>query len=276
MPVESVVAIGSSCLALVLLVLVVKFWRDNRDLSEALDHATQQLEHLQLSFHRFVPQDVVENIIQSGVSTRGERRDVTVLFTDLEDFTSLSETLEPEVIVRILNGYFRVMSSVVREHHGFVVRFLGDGILAMFGAPEPNPWHVQDAARAAVEMRSALRDYSRELEARGDPGLQMGVGIETGPAMVGVLGSQELMEYTAVGDVVNTAARIETLTRENEHDVLISQRMAEALDERFLTEALDPLPVKGKREPLHPYGLLAVDEEAPEERDGEGSPGGTH
>lgn len=234
----------------------------NRRLRNALENATTRLESLQLSFHRFVPQQVVETVIDKGVGAYGERREITVLFADLQGFTALSEPLKPEKIVQILNGFFRAMSRTVRRHNGFVVRFLGDGLLAIFGAPEPNPWHTQDAARAAVAMQDRLRQYSADIEAKGHPSLKMGVGLDTGNVMAGIMGSDELMEFTVIGDIVNTAARIESLTRHYEQGILISERLAAALDERFLTSEKEPLGVKGKSEPIRTYALTGIDEGA--------------
>jgi adenylate cyclase len=171
------------------------------------------VEHLQRAFQRFVPRDVFEGIIQRGVHTSGERRVITVLFADLVGFTALSEQSPPEVIVRLLNGDFRAMAAALAEHNGYVSKFMGDGILALFGAPEPNPWHTLDAVKAALAMRAAMDRYNAQLAADGLPALRVHIGIHYGPVVAGILGSAELVEYTAIGDVVNTAARIETLTR---------------------------------------------------------------
>lgn len=243
-------------------VISLSLLRINRRLRRALNRTTDRLENLQLSFQRFVPQDVVESVIDRGVSAHGERRAVSVLFADLVGFTSLSETMPPESVVRILNGYFRAMSRVVREHNGFVVRFLGDGILAIFGAPEPNPWHTHDAARAALAMLQALDEYGERLRSGGDRPLYMGIGIDTGNVMAGVIGSDELMEYTVIGDVVNTASRIEELTRSLEYELLVTERFAAELDSRYRLERLDAVPVKGKSDPIRPVALLDVDDDA--------------
>lgn len=256
------VGIAALVALLLLVVLLINTIRSNRYLRRALSQATGRLENLQLSFHRFVPQNVVENIIDRGVATRGERRTITVLFTDLEGFTSLSEVLPPETVVRILNGYFRAMTRVVRRHNGFVARFLGDGILAIFGAPQPNPWHTQDASRAALAMHAELHEYNEALDRDGHRPLSMGIGLETGNVMAGVLGSNELMEYTVIGDVVNTAARVQELTRGSAHRTLVGEQLARALDDRFhLSEAMRQA-VKGKSESLDVRALLGIDETA--------------
>ncbi len=158
----------TGALVVVALAFAAAWWRRARAfrrLSDAFDSAAVELEHLQRAFHRFVPPDVVEGIIQRGVQNSGERRPVTVLFADLVGFTALSERTEPEVVVRLLNGYFQAMASAIAEHGGYVAKFMGDGILALFGAPERNPWQARDAVDAALAMRAAMARYNAELAA---------------------------------------------------------------------------------------------------------------
>lgn len=224
-------------------------------LQETLDAVTQQLEHLQQSFHRFVPQDVVEDIIHRGVATRGERREVTVLFADLKGFTAMSEVTAPETVVSVLNGYFQSVNREITSHNGFVSKFMGDGLMALFGAPEPNPWQAMDAARAALAMRKAVERYNTKLGEMGLPPLGLSVGVHMGPVVAGVIGSNELVEYTVIGDVVNTAARIEGLTRAHGCDVLLSEAVRKKLDERFVVDQMPAVEVKGKAEPLVTFGL---------------------
>jgi adenylate cyclase len=129
-------------------------WRETQRLRERMERASTELEQLQQSFRRFAPGEVIEALIQ-GVPSAPERREVTVLVADLVGFTALSERLDPAVLVRVLNGYLDRMSQTITEHRGHVSKFLGDGILALFGALTPNPWHADDAVRAALAMRDA-------------------------------------------------------------------------------------------------------------------------
>lgn len=230
--------------------------RAYRRLSAAFDTAAEELEHLQRAFHRFVPRDVVEGVIQRGVHTSGERRMVTVLFADLVGFTALSERSEPEVVVRLLNGYFQAMASAISGRNGYVSKFLGDGILALFGAPDYNPWQALDAVEAALAMRAAMADYNAEIAAEGHAPLRLSVGVHRGPAVVGILGSAELVEFTAIGDTVNTAARVEALTRQFAVDILISADVRADLDERYMLRAMPPAEVKGKAEPLATFAVV--------------------
>jgi class 3 adenylate cyclase len=252
-----IVAVIASALALGFASAWWRRARAFRRLSDAFDSAAVELEHLQRAFHRFVPPDVVEGIIQRGVHNSGERRAVTVLFADLVGFTALSERTEPEVVVRLLNGYFQAMASAIAEHGGYVAKFMGDGILALFGAPERNPWHARDAVEAALAMRAAMARYNAELAADGHAPLRLGIGVHTGAAVVGILGSAELVEYTAIGDVVNTAARIEALTRRFGVDLLVSAEVCEQLHARYELQEMPPADVKGKSGAIVTFAVLS-------------------
>src|SRR5439155_13533989 len=216
--------------------LVVHIRRTHRRLTglhDRLAAVSGSLESLQQAFARFAPAQVVEDIIAQGVSTRSEKKDVTVLFADLKAFTPLAEELDAAVLVQILNGYFERMSRVITDHRGHVAKFIGDGILALFGALEANPWQTNDAAHAALAMRAALADYNATLAADGLPALAMGVGIHRGTVVAGVIGSAELIEYGVIGNAVNLAARVQELTRAHAVDVLVTAAVRDALDPRF-------------------------------------------
>jgi class 3 adenylate cyclase len=224
-------------------------------LTIAREKSTLDLQNLQEAFHQFAPQRVVEEVIKRGVSTSGETREVTVLFADIVEFTAMSESVGPETLMRILNGYFEAASTAVTNHGGHVAKFLGDGIMAIFGAPENNVWQSLDAVIAALSMREAVRKYNEELGRQGLPSLDVRMGIHKGTVVAGVVGSTENLEYTVIGDVVNTAARIENLTRKHEVDILISADVRSALDGRFQVRELAPEHVKGKAEPIITFAV---------------------
>ncbi len=142
------------------------------------------------------------------------------------------------------------MSGVIREHHGHVTRMMGDGIMSVFGALEPNPWHAQDAVEAAIGMRRALAEYNEKLRVRGFPELGFGIGIHCGPVVAGLVGSDELLEFTVMGDVVNVASRIEALTRELDADILVTDDVRSRLNNRFVTSAMPPARIRGKTDPI--------------------------
>jgi adenylate cyclase len=214
-------------------------------LRRRLEAASKELENLQRAFSRFAPDEVIERIIAEGVVDFGEKKEVTVLFADVAGFTALSESLEPNVLVGILNGYFERMSRAVAEHRGYVSTFIGDGMLAFFGATDPNPWQGNDCIHAALAMRSALVEYNRHLAARGLPELKIGIGLHRGTGVVGLIGSQQLKEFAFVGRAVNIAARVQGLTRQYGVDVILTDRLKQTIDPDIPTRALPDTPVKG-------------------------------
>ncbi len=241
--------------ALVALALERRRVRRSRAALEArLAAASRGLESLQHAFARFAPAEVVESIAQ-GISTESEKKEVTVLFADLKGFTALSEELDPALLVRMLNGFFERMSHAISGHRGHVAKFIGDGILALFGALEPNPWQAADAVHAALAMREALADYNVTLRAEGTRPLAMGVGIHRGIAVAGVIGSAELVEYGVIGATVNLAARVQALTRAHDVDILVTAEVRSKLEPRFLLRAMPPMSVKGVSAPLPTFAV---------------------
>jgi len=234
---------------------IVRARRTVATLEGRLESASQRLEALQQAFSRFAPAAVVEDIIAEGVSARSEKKEVTVLFADLKDFTALSERLDPAQLVSILNGYFARISRVVAEHRGHLAKFIGDGVLVLFGALDANPWQANDAVHAALAMRAALADYNAALGGDGLPRLAFGVGIHRGSVVAGVLGSAELMEYGVVGRTVNVASRVESLTRVHGVDILVTDAVCEALDRRFRLRAMPASEVKGVDAPLATFAV---------------------
>jgi class 3 adenylate cyclase len=225
-----------------------------------LEAASRSLEGLQHAFARFAPATVVDDIIALGVSTRSEKKEVTVLFADLKGFTALAERLDPELLVRVLNGYFERMSAVIRAEQGHVAKFIGDGILALFGAVSANPWQARDAVRAALGMRAALAEYNHELAGEGLSPLAVGIGIHRGLVIAGVIGSAELIEYGVIGSTVNVAARVEELTRVHGVDILVTEPVSVALDGRVRRRAMPPVAVKGVSGVIETFAIEAFDE----------------
>lgn len=192
----------------------------------------------------FSPQVAVE--IERGRSGLSDSQwcEVTVLFSDLRDFTTLSEKLDTQEIVRLLNEYFEEMVHLVFSHGGTLDKYIGDGMMAYFGAPLAHPHHAERAVRCALAMRTALEGINQRRLAEGKPGLRMGVGLHTGMAVVGSIGAPHRREYTAIGDTVNLAARIEQLTKHHGEDILLSSDTRDhilAVQEASLSPA-EPLP----------------------------------
>lgn len=244
--------------ALALAIAIYLLWRAaraNRRLQDRLKRAADELENLQRAFSRFAPDDVIERIIAEGVSDFGEKKDVTVLFADVAGFTALSERLDPNVLVGILNGYFERMSQAIGDHRGYVSTFIGDGLLAFFGATDPNPWQGNDSVHAALAMRDALARYNRELENRRLPALKIGIGLHRGTGVVGLVGSESLKEFAFVGRAVNVAARVQELTRHFDVDIILTETLKQTIDPNFATRPLPDTPVKGVSQPLAIHAL---------------------
>ena len=249
--------LSAGVLALGIISLVVWLIRRARrrrnDLERLLDRANEKLEQLQMRFNWFAPPDVVEHLSTPGGVIQPSRRMVTVLFADLIGFTTLCDRLDPSEVAPLLNGYFEHMSQAIRRHHGRITELIGDGLLALFGALESNPWQAQDAVRAALDMRKSLAEYNRELRAQGKPELKFGMGIHHGEVLTAVIGNRELSKFSVVGDTINVASRVERLTREHGVDLLITEQVRHSLNDQFRLKAMPPMVVKGKTEPIPTY-----------------------
>ena len=181
-------------------------------------------------FSRFLNPNVVRQIVEQGEtieSLSGKTRDVTLLFSDIRGFTTLSESTSPQEVVDLLNRYFSRQVGVVFRNRGTLDKFIGDCIMAMWGAPLDDPQHARHAVETALEMERVLLDFRSELGERGKA-FDVGIGIHSGPAVVGFIGAEQKLEYTAIGDTVNTASRIEGLTKEAGCRIAISREAMEA------------------------------------------------
>jgi class 3 adenylate cyclase len=206
---------------------------------------------------RFLPPTVVERVIQGDpLRLEGERQTVTILFTDLRGSTSLAEKLPPEQVIQAVNAYLTVMARCVLDQGGILDKFTGDGLMAIFGAMSDPTNGATAAAHAALEMRRRIADLNAARAARGDVVVQFGVGIHTGDVVVGTIGLPERSQYDAFGDAVNTASRMETLTKEFKVDSILSRDTADRL--RGDGVALRPLgeaTVRGKANAVEVFTL---------------------
>ncbi len=215
-------------------------------------------------FKRYVDDQVIEKILQApeALALRGERKQITILFADIRDFTKRSEPAPAAYVVRELNEYLSEMVSVIQKNRGMVDKFIGDGIMAIFGAPIEDPDSAYHCVRAAQEMMVALSRLNGRFVKRGAEPLSIGIGIHTGEAVVGNIGSPEKMEYTAIGDAVNVASRIEGLTRNLNVPILISGETFESLTGRIPATHLGQESVKGRTQSVPVYSVSVPD--APE------------
>jgi class 3 adenylate cyclase len=259
-------AMAVALLSLALLAVAMAWLRERHDatrLQRQLDTASEELQRLQQACARLAPAGVVDRLVADRVEEIGElppqRKEVTALFADIVGYTAMSERLDAAVLARVLNGYFQRMSDAIHQHRGHVSTFLGDGILAYFGALQPNPWQCADAVGAALAMRSAIADYNRELVREGLPPLAIGIGIHRGSGLAGLIGSRERMEYGFVGRTVNLAARVQTLTRTHGVDILVTDAVRNELDPSFRVDAMPAERVKGIAEPVVTHAVRGRD-----------------
>ena len=203
-------------------------------------------------FGQYVSRDVYEQLVANPDLARlgGQRRQMTVLFSDIRGFTSVSEKGEPEEIVAILNEYFTRMVEIVFAHKGTLDKFVGDMVMALFGAPLDDANHAEHAVDAALEMIRALNRLNEKWTAEGRPALNIGIGISTGPMIAGNIGSEAIMSYTVIGDSVNLGARLESLNKEYGTRIIISEATRDALPDRYVFRPLGEVVVKGKTKPV--------------------------
>ena len=226
----------------------------------------KEREELKGAFARYVSKDVMEDILQSGgeLSLQGIRKKVTILFSDIRNFTTFAEGHSPEEVVGFLNEYFESMIDVIFRNKGTLDKFLGDGLMVLFGAPLEDAEQEINAVRAAVEMQQELRRLSRKWLRDLKAEIRVGIGIHTGQAIVGNVGSDKRMEYTAIGDTVNVASRLETSTKVVGVPILVSETTYETVRSEFPFEDRGAISVKGRNAPIAVYSIAAEEPRADE------------
>lgn len=194
-------------------------------------------------FERYVNPKIINELLQeSRLELKGKRQKVTVFFMDIRGFTKLSERLPAEKVVNVLNQYFDIATSILFKHDGTVDKFVGDSVMALFNAPTSVKEHELKAVKAALEIQQAIKEWGK---------IDVGIGVHTGEAVIGNIGSKHKMDYTAIGDTVNTAARLEGQTKGGE--IVISREVYEKVKSHFPSRHKERLMLKGKKKPVEIY-----------------------
>ena len=202
------------------------------------------------NYGRFLPEYVVKQMLDNPESFKlgGVSQTITILFADIRGFTRISEHAAPEKIVNLLNRYFSAMTDIIFAHGGTLDKYLGDGLMALFGAPTATPDDASNALNAAVAMQRRMLGINRELRDEGFQEIGVGMGLHTGEVIVGYVGSERRSEYTAIGDTVNTSSRLESNARGGE--ILISDATAQAAHSRYKLKSREPIMVKNRQQPV--------------------------
>jgi len=237
----------------------------SRDEIGALTHSFNEMaaslrekDAIKRAFTRYVAREVVTEILKDPdkIVLTGERREVTVLFCDVRGFTSISERLAPEQVVSLLNAFYTLMIDTTFKHDGTLDKFLGDGVMAVFGAPIFHADHTLRALRTALAMQAGIRELSARRAAEGKPPLKIGIGVNAGSAVAGSVGTEARMEYTVIGDSVNLASRLESYAKPGQ--ILIAEHTYDIVKDAVEARSLGRLKVRGKEEELEVYEVLGV------------------
>ncbi|RYZ80847.1 MAG: adenylate/guanylate cyclase domain-containing protein, partial [Proteobacteria bacterium] len=223
------------------------------DLAIAFDHMTvglKERDKVKSLFSKFHGSSVAEDLINNDIGVGGQNKEVVVFFSDIRGFTSFSEKRNPEEVVAMLNEYFAVMVGIINRNGGVVDKFIGDAIMAIWGAPKGTDRDSNKALKACIEMRQGLNQLNENRIARGEEPIMIGMGLHAGRAISGTIGSDERMEYTVIGNTVNTASRIEASTKAFGSDLLVSEDVIARVGTEFITDYAGAAEVKGRSEAL--------------------------
>lgn len=234
------------------------------ELAKAFDNMIEGLKErdkVKNLFNKFHGSSITDDLMKGDLSLGGSNKDVIVFFSDIRGFTAFSEKRPPEEVVEMLNEYFGVMVGIINRHHGVVDKFIGDAIMAVWGAPKSTEKDAHHAVRACLEMRKSLEELNARRINRGQPPINIGMGLHSGRAISGTIGSNERMEYTVIGNTVNTGSRIEASTKAFGADLLISETVMEKIGDDFKIEYVGSAEVKGRSEPLKLFKVRAYKSE---------------
>lgn len=236
---------------------------DDEDLSKEVINRANEAQRLHQTFQKFVPRQFVDHFAKGGAENLGlgyaNEDEVAVMFCDIRGFTGLSENMTPQQLMNFLNAYFLRMNAPIHDNNGFIDKFIGDAIMALFDHPAGTPHDkAGDAVRAALDLQKALKLYNKHRANSGYSKINSGVGIHLGPVVLGTVGSDDRMDTTVLGDTVNIAQRIEALTKYFQLDILVSQTVVEQASERiqFKSRSVDEVLLRGKSYPIEIFEVF--------------------
>ena len=210
------------------------------------------------AFQQYLSPEVIRRLLENPELVKPRKTEITVMFSDVRGFTSISEKLDAQELAALLNEYLTDMTQIVFAHNGTLDKYIGDAVMAFWGAPFEEPGHATQACHAALEMMARLKEMQKKWQAEGKPVLDIGVGLSTGVASVGNMGSTLRYGYTALGDTVNLSSRLEGLNKEYATHILLSEATYAVVEDPLLVfRELDLIRVKGKLQPVTLYELLA-------------------
>ncbi|WP_061219788.1 adenylate/guanylate cyclase domain-containing protein [Leptospira santarosai] len=216
----------------------------------------EEREKVKDALGRFVNKEIAEMVLKHELTLGGERKMCAIFFSDIRSFTSISEKLQPEEVVEFLNEYMTEMVHCVNETHGIVDKFIGDAIMATWGAAKTSDKDAENAVNGSLMMREALLKFNQGRGGEKKPIIQIGCGLNYGPVIAGQIGSEQRLEYTVIGDAVNLASRVEALNKPFGTDILITQNLLDHVPDIFNVEKMQSIKVKGKEEPQVIYAVL--------------------
>jgi class 3 adenylate cyclase len=217
----------------------------------------QERDRVKDVFGRYIAKQAAEQLLKGPLELSGETKRVTILFSDIRGFTSMAETMAPEAVVRFLNAYFSEMVDAVLEQEGMLDKFLGDGLMAVFGSFGDQPDHARRAVLASLRMKSLLAKINGERAMAGEPPVAIGIGIHTAEVIVGSIGSKQRLEFTHIGDGVNTASRVQALNKEYHTTILITGATFDALGGEFEAKPIAEVTLRGKTKSLPIYEVVS-------------------
>jgi class 3 adenylate cyclase/uncharacterized membrane protein SpoIIM required for sporulation len=220
---------------------------------------SEEKKMIQGAFQHYVAPALVSEILKNPEKLKlgGEKKEITVFFSDIRGFTSLSEKLGPEDLVLLLNNYLDIMTEIILDHKGVVDKYIGDAIMAFWGAPLDEPKHAYLGCKASLKMLEELKRLNIDLKKRGLPEINIGIGLNTNPMVVGNMGSNKRFDYTVIGDAVNLGSRLESINKQYGTNIIVSEYTRKQVIDDFEFRELDYVKVKGKDNPIRIYELIS-------------------